>query len=56
MQEETKQSLWPTRLQEHAASGQPIRAWCANNGPARHRKRQNLGVRTYIEATANALH
>ena len=32
MQEETKQSLWSTRLQDHAASGQPIRAWCAVNG------------------------
>jgi len=32
MQEETKQSLWSMRLQDHAASGQPIRAWCAVNG------------------------
>lgn len=32
MQEETKQTLWTTRLQDHAASGQPIRSWCAVNG------------------------
>lgn len=32
MQEESKQSLWSARLQDHAASGQPIRAWCAVNG------------------------
>lgn len=34
MQEETKQSLWATRLQNHAASGQPSHAspCCALNG------------------------
>lgn len=32
MREETKHSLWSTCLQDHAASGQPIRAWCAVNG------------------------
>ena len=32
MQEETKQTIWTTRLQDHAASGQPIRAWCAVHG------------------------
>ena len=31
MQEETKQTIWTTRLQDHAASGQPIRSWCAVN-------------------------
>ena len=29
MQEESKRTVWSTRLQEHAASSQPIRAWCA---------------------------
>lgn len=32
MQEQTKQSLWPTRLQAQAESGRTIRAWCADNG------------------------
>ena len=32
MQEESKRTVWSTRLQEHAASGQPIRAWCALQG------------------------
>ena len=32
MQEETKQTIWTTRLQDHSASGQPIRSWCAVNG------------------------
>ncbi|HEY0061507.1 MAG TPA: hypothetical protein VGC21_05265 [Telluria sp.] len=32
MQEESKQSLWSTRLRTHAESGQPIRSWCALNG------------------------
>ena len=31
MQEETIQTIWTTRLQDHAASGQPIRSWCAVN-------------------------
>lgn len=32
MQEQTKQSLWPARLQAQAESGRTIRAWCADNG------------------------
>ena len=32
MHEETKQTIWTTRLQDHSASGQPIRSWCAVNG------------------------
>jgi hypothetical protein len=32
MQEESKRTVWSTRLQEHAASGQPVRAWCALHG------------------------
>jgi len=32
MQEQTKQDLWPARLQAQLESGQTIRAWCAANG------------------------